>query len=67
MKKKLFYLIGLAAFGFAACSLWERGSSACCIIEATDTCEVCNMAVVNNQHATQIILEEWKILSCLTM
>ena len=30
------------------------------INEATDTCEVCNMAVVNNQHATQIILENGK-------
>ncbi|MFS0821702.1 nitrous oxide reductase accessory protein NosL [Bacillus sp. 1P02SD] len=30
------------------------------INEETDTCEVCNMAVVDNQYATQIVLENGK-------
>ena len=59
MKKKLFYVIGLAGLFLllAAC-----GNEAVQPVDiaATDTCEVCNMAVVDNQHATQIVLENGK-------
>ena len=59
MTKKLFYLIGLAGLILllAAC-----GNEAVQPVDiaATDTCEVCNMAVVNNQHATQIVLKNGK-------
>lgn len=60
MKKKLFCLIGLVGFilFLAACGHDEVQPVA--INQATDTCEVCNMAVVDNQHATQIVLENGK-------
>ena len=60
MKKKLFSFMVLTGFImiFAACGKDEVQPVA--INEATDTCEICNMAVVDNQYATQIVLENGK-------
>lgn len=60
MKKILFSFMVLTGFImiFAACG--KEAVQPVAINEATDTCEVCNMAVVDNQYATQIVLENGK-------
>ncbi|MEW9052592.1 MAG: nitrous oxide reductase accessory protein NosL [Neobacillus sp.] len=60
MKKKLVYLVGMIGFIFILAACGNAEVQPVDINEATDTCEVCNMAVVNNQYATQIILENGK-------
>ncbi|MGE7183813.1 nitrous oxide reductase accessory protein NosL [Peribacillus sp. NPDC006672] len=59
MKKKLSYilLVGILSI-LAACG--DKEVKPVAIDEATDTCETCNMAVVDNQFATQIILKNGK-------
>lgn len=60
MKKKwcsFVVLIGIITI-IAACGKEEVRPVA--INAATDTCEICNMAVVDDQHATQIVLENGK-------
>ena len=59
MKKQL-YFIGLIAFVFILAACGNKEVEPVAINDATDTCEVCNMAVVDNQHATQIVLENGK-------
>ena len=59
MKKQL-YFIGLIAFVFILAACGNKEVKPVAINDATDTCEVCNMAVVNNQYATQIVLENGK-------
>lgn len=61
MRNKLIHFIGLASlmmFILAACGNDEVQPVN--INEATDTCEICNMMVANDQHATQIVLENGK-------
>ena len=58
--KKQFYFIGLIAFVFILAACGNKAVEPVAINDATDTCEVCNMAVVDNQHATQIVLENGK-------
>jgi len=58
--KKQFYFIGLIAFVFILSACGNKVVEPVAINDATDTCEVCNMAVVDNQHATQIVLENGK-------
>ncbi len=62
MIKKWFSLVVLTAIiaALAACGKDEVQPRA--VNEETDTCEICNMAVVDNQHATQIVLENGKSL-----
>ncbi|WP_057761984.1 nitrous oxide reductase accessory protein NosL [Cytobacillus praedii] len=60
MKKRYFSLLiisGIILF-LAACGKEEVQPVA--INEETDKCEVCNMAVVDNQFATQVVLENGK-------
>ncbi|MFB5282938.1 nitrous oxide reductase accessory protein NosL [Peribacillus sp. Hz7] len=62
MKKKFFsflVLIGVLSM-LAACGDQEVQPVA--INEETDTCATCNMAVADNQYATQVILENGKSL-----
>ena len=56
MKKQL-YSIGLIAFVFILSACGDEAVQPVAVDDATDACEVCNMAVVDNQHATQIVLE----------
>lgn len=59
MKRNLLRLMGLTVLMLlAACGNDEVQPVD--INAATDTCEVCNMQVANNQHATQIVLENGK-------
>jgi copper chaperone NosL len=60
MKKKLVYLVGMIGFIIILAACGNAEVQPVDINEATDTCEVCNMAVVNNQYATQIVLENGK-------
>ena len=60
MKKQLFILLALIAFVFILAACGNKEVEPVAINDATDTCEVCNMAVVDNQHATQIVLENGK-------
>ena len=60
MKKKLFSLMGLTGFILILAACGNDEVQPVAINEATDTCEICNMAVVDNQHATQIVLENGK-------
>jgi copper chaperone NosL len=60
MKKNLFYFTGLVAVVFLLAACGNKAVEPVAINDATDTCEVCNMAVVDNQHATQIVLENGK-------
>ena len=61
MKQKLGWIFCMSFFMIlTACSDSEPKPAA--INEATDTCSTCNMAVVNNQFATQVILENGKSL-----
>lgn len=58
--KKQFYFISLIAFVFILAACGNKEVKPVAINDATDTCEVCNMAVVDNQYATQIVLENGK-------
>lgn len=63
MKKNnslLVLLIGLLTIYLAACGEKEVKPKA--VDESKDECDICNMAVVNNQFATEIILENGKTL-----
>ncbi|MEK3646227.1 nitrous oxide reductase accessory protein NosL [Aeribacillus sp. FSL M8-0235] len=62
MKKKLFsfYVIAVIAMIIAACG--NNKVQPVSINESTDTCETCNMAVADNQYATQILLKNGKSL-----
>lgn len=60
MKKKWILVILAAVMAIlSACGKEEVKPRA---IKDTDTCEVCNMAVADDQHATQIVLENGKSL-----
>ena len=63
MKKKLFSLIGCGRIILLLAACGNDEVNPVDINEATDTCEDCNMAVVNDQHATQIVLDNGK--SCV--
>ncbi|KON70924.1 hypothetical protein AKG34_20530 [Peribacillus butanolivorans] len=60
MKKKLFSFIALAGIimNLTACGNDEVKPVA--INETTDTCATCTMAVIDDQHATEIILKNGK-------
>ena len=60
MKKKLFSFLALAGIIMSITACGKDEVKPVAINEATDTCETCNMAVINDQHATQIILESGK-------
>ncbi|MFJ7974399.1 nitrous oxide reductase accessory protein NosL [Peribacillus sp. JNUCC 23] len=60
MKKKLFSFIVLAGLIMILAACGNDKAQPVAINEATDTCETCNMAVIDNQYATQIILENGK-------
>ncbi|MBA9026562.1 nitrous oxide reductase accessory protein NosL [Peribacillus huizhouensis] len=60
MKKKLLSFIVLAGLIMILAACGNDKAQPVSINEATDTCETCNMAVIDNQHATQIILENGK-------
>ncbi|WP_428910221.1 nitrous oxide reductase accessory protein NosL [Niallia sp. Krafla_26] len=60
MKNKNFLLIGLIGFVLLLAACGNDEVQPVEIQEATETCEVCNMAVMDNQHATQIVLENGK-------
>ena len=62
MKNKLYHLIGLAGLVWLLAACGNDEVQPVDINEETDTCEVCNMAVVDNQYATQIVLENGKSL-----
>ncbi|WP_071459673.1 nitrous oxide reductase accessory protein NosL [Bacillus massilinigeriensis] len=51
-------MVGIAMLIIAACGKDEVKPAA--IKEDSDKCEVCNMAVVDGPHATQIVLEDGK-------
>lgn len=60
MKKKLFSFIALAGILMSITACGKDEVKPVAINEATDTCEVCNMAVIDDQHATEIILKNGK-------
>ncbi|WP_404328150.1 nitrous oxide reductase accessory protein NosL [Mesobacillus maritimus] len=60
MRKKLIHFMGLAGLLLLLAACGNDEVQPVDINEATDTCEVCNMMVANNQHATQIVLENGK-------
>lgn len=60
MKNKLFHLIGLVGLVFLIAACGKDEVQPVEINEATDTCAICNMAVMNNEFATQILLENGK-------
>ncbi|KMY49956.1 nitrous oxide reductase accessory protein NosL [Peribacillus loiseleuriae] len=60
MKKKRFSFIVWAGLIMILAACGNDKAQPVAINEATDTCETCNMAVIDNQHATQIILENGK-------
>ena len=61
MKKKLIYFtILLIALLAAGCG--DKAAEPVEIDEETAVCEICNMAVADNQFATQILLESGKTL-----
>lgn len=60
MRKWYFMIILVLITILVACG--EREYEARDVKPDTDVCEVCNMAVPANQHATQIILEDGKHL-----
>ena len=62
MKKKGIQVIGWVMFILLLAGCGNDEVSPVDINEATDTCEVCNMAVIDNQHASQIVLENGKSL-----
>lgn len=57
MKKKLFLAAVLTGLLLLLAACGEDEIEPVAIDEATDTCEVCNMAVVDNEFATQLALE----------
>lgn len=61
MKKKLFllFIVVLLALSVAACGQDYEPEA---IDPDHDRCDVCNMAVPNNQHATQIVTKDGKHL-----
>ena len=61
MKQKLGWILCVSLFIIlAACG--DKETEPVAIDEATDTCSTCNMAVTDNQFATQVILESGKSL-----
>ena len=61
MKQKLGWILLMGLFMIlAACG--DKETEPAAIDEATDTCSTCNMAVADNQFATQVILESGKSL-----
>ncbi|SEM50727.1 copper chaperone NosL [Mesobacillus persicus] len=60
MKRNRFNLFGLAIIILLLAACGNDEVQPVDINEATDTCEVCNMQVANDQHATQIVLENGK-------
>lgn len=59
-KSLLVLLIGILAIGLAACG--DKKIEPKAIDENKDECDICNMAVMDNQFATEIILENGKTL-----
>jgi len=61
MKKiGIFILTAVVCLAVSACG--SKLPEPADIVEGVDKCEICNMQVANNQHATQIILNDGKIL-----
>jgi copper chaperone NosL len=60
MRKKLIQFIGFAGLILLLAACGEAEVQPVEINEATDTCDVCNMMVANDQHATQVVLENGK-------
>lgn len=60
MKKKLCGFVAMAGILMMLAACGNDVALPVAINEETDTCEVCNMAVMDDQHATQIILENGK-------
>lgn len=56
--KKIIPISILLLLSLVACG--KKDVQPVAINEETDTCEVCNMAVVDNQFATQVVLENGK-------
>lgn len=62
MKKSRIFLMILITLTFVISACGSDKYEAEAIDEEKDTCDVCSMAVPDNQHATQIVLEDGKVL-----
>jgi copper chaperone NosL len=60
MRKKLIQFIGFAGMILLLAACGEAEVQPVEINESTDTCDVCNMMVANDQHATQVVLANGK-------
>lgn len=62
IKKSHIFIMLIVAFSIVISACGTKEYQAEDIDEDTDTCEVCNMVVPDNEHATQIVLENEKVL-----
>lgn len=62
MKKKVYSFLLLMSVIFVLAACGDKEVQPVAINEKTDTCATCNMAVVDDQYATQLILENGKSL-----
>lgn len=63
MKKKLFSLFLLIGIIIVLGACGKKEIQPVAINEDTDICEVCNMAVIDNQFATQVVMESGKSMA----
>ncbi|EOO27004.1 lipoprotein [Bacillus cereus VD133] len=62
MKVKYILFVVCLCFVFAVVGCGKKEIEAVAIDEKNDKCDVCNMAVMNNQFVTEVILENGKAL-----
>ncbi|KFN02997.1 hypothetical protein D0U04_24065 [Bacillus clarus] len=62
MRVKYILLVLSLCFVFAVVGCGNKDTKAVAIDEKNDKCDVCNMAVMDNQFATEVILENGKAL-----
>lgn len=62
MKKRVYSFLLLMSVLFVLAACGDKEVQPVAINEKTDTCATCNMAVVDDQYATQLILENGKSL-----